>query len=405
MIKNTLINKYDKAIIMLLCSLALGSLYIGFGALQYSRILALLFVPMLLPKITKSKYIKSLLFFLLFVILYGMLSLLWTASISKGVEELLYYIVHFLFLFEILVFSMYAINPIKSISIGWLLSLLITLVIAIWEITTGKHLSMSVQDSELVYKIGREIINRQFASVTFGNYNSYVTFICMALPFIFYFLLGKNKKKYTFYSIIVLILSACVILFNSSRGGILCLVSFLFLYIIKASSNKMTLLFICLSALIAFTYFGESLFVVIFDRASDGGMFEDNNRMQVYSNAIQVCFDTLGLGAGLGGVHLSMSKFSNNNILAVHNMFLEILVQFGVVIFMFFVTFIVRLFLKSFRIKDLSRRIVAYMIFISLPILSIIDSSYLLSTHFFAYISSIIIFVNYEQIRPIDKNL
>ena len=79
--------------------------------------------------------------------------------------------------------------------------------------------------------------------------------------------------------------------------------------------------------------------------------------------------------------------------------------QFGFIIFVMFVTFLIRLFLKTLRIKDFPRRIALYMVFLSMPILSVIDSRYLLNAHFFAYISSIIIFVNYEQIRPVSKNI
>lgn len=404
MIQDNKINKYDKAIIILLISIAFGGLYIGFGALQYSRILAILFAPMLLSKITKCNYIKPLLFFALFVILYGGISLLWSPNPSRGIEELLYYIVHFLLFFEIIVFSKYATKAFQSISLGWILSLSITLVIAMWEITTGEHLSNSVDHGD-TFNLGYgQTILRRYAAVAFHNYNSYVTYICMALPFVFFSLFGKLKKKNFIYLIVIILLSASVILFNSSRGGLLCLIVFFLIYFINSPKKKYVIpIFVMLGGGMLF-YFGEDMLSVISYRLSDGGLTTDTGRMQIYSNAIKVFFDTFGFGTGVGGLNSWMSKFSND-ILATHNLFLEILAQFGFVIFLLFTVFMVRLFFKSLKVSDSNRRIVLYMLFFSLPILSIIDSGYLLGAHFFAYISSIIVFVNHEQIRPINKNL
>ncbi len=388
-------NKYDKAIIILLISIAFGSLYIGFGALQYSRVLAILFAPILLSKITKCNYIKPLGFFALFVILYGGISLLWSKNLSRGIEELCYYIVHFLLFFEIIVFSKYANKPFKSISLGWILSLSITLVIAMWEITTGEHLSNSVYQGD-TFNLGYgQTISRKYAAVAFYNYNSYVTYICMALPFVFFSLFGKLKKKNFIYLIVIILLSASVILFNSSRGGLLCLIVFFLIYFINSPKKKYVIpIFVMLGGGMLF-YFGEDMLSVISYRASNDGLTTDAGRMQIYSNAIKVFFDTYGLGTGMGGVHFWMAEFSND-ILAVHNLFLEILVQLGFVIFLVFIVFIVRLFIKSLKISDFNRRVVSYMFFCSLPILSVINSGYLLQTYFFAYISSIIIFVNHE---------
>ena len=396
-------NKYDKAIIILLSSLAFGGLYIGFGALQYSRILAIVFAPMLLSKITKCNYVKPLLIFTLFVILYGSISLLWTLNPTKGIEELLYYIVHFLLFFEILVFSRYAINAFKSVSLGWILSLSITLVIAMWEITTGEHLLNSVTHGDS-FNMDGQIILRKYAAVTFYNYNSYVTFICMSLPFVFYTILNRTSRINFLYVVGIILLSASVILFNASRGGLLCLIIFFFIYFINSPKRKYVIpIFVIFGSLMLF-YFGNDMLSLISYRASDGALTTDTGRVEIYTNAMKVFFDTFGLGTGLGGLTLWMSKFSND-ILATHCMPLEILAQFGFIIFIIFIVFLIRLFFKSFKIGDFYRRITSYMFFLSLPILSVINSGYLLNAYFFAYISSIIVFINYEQIRPISKNL
>ncbi len=404
MVRKIITNKYDKAIIILLASLAFGNLYIGFGALQYSRILAIVFVPMLLNIIAKCNFVKSLLYFALFVIIYGFVSLTWTPNPIRGIEELLYYIIHFLLFFEILMFSKYANNALKSISKGWILSLSITLLIALWEITTGNHLQSSVSFADKYNLGGGNFIFRRYAAVTFYNYNSYVTFICVSIPFVFYSILNKVSKINYIYMYVIILLSLVVVLFNASRGGLLCLLVVFFLYFFNAPNKKYVIPVFLILLFAALAYFGDDMLALISYRGSDGGLVKDEGRMQIYSNGLKVFFDTKGFGTGLGGLDLWMNKFSND-ILVTHCMPLEILVQFGFIIFVMFVTFLIRLFLKTLRIKDFPRRIALYMVFLSLPILSVIDSRYLLNACFFAYISSIIIFVNYEQIRPVSKNI
>lgn len=297
MLQKNVYNKYDLYIVILLTSLAFG---IWGGALQVVRLLAIFFAPIMLKHvITYKRYVKNLFLFFLFLLLYGVFSLLWSPDKIRGIEELIYYIVHFFVFFEILIFSLYAKFPIRSLSLGWMCAIIITLIVAIWEIMTDNHLPMSVQESELSLNTGVEIIQRRFASVTFGNYNAYVTFLCFALPFVFYGILsekGLNLKKLT--SIIVVLLSVVVILYNASRGGLICLIVMFIISLLTASNNKQKfrLLFFVAIMLGGLLYFiGENMLAAIIARSADGGLFEDSSRIYIWNVALKTFVDTLGL--------------------------------------------------------------------------------------------------------------
>mgnify|MGYP003313542299 CR=1 FL=1 len=96
-----------------------------------------------------------------------------------------------------------------------------TLIIAAWEITTDSHIpgfgdfnEGATIDTETGLK------HRIFAAVTYKNLNSYVTLLCMALPFLAYGLFILEKQ---WLSIIALVGSILVLIINSSRGGLMCL--------------------------------------------------------------------------------------------------------------------------------------------------------------------------------------
>lgn len=388
-------NKYDRMITLLLASMAFGN--IG-GALQVSRILTILFIPFFVQKfnICKRGY-NNYWYFFIFFIVYCLLSLIWTPDKTEGVVQLIYFVIHFLFFFEILFFSKLAANANDSITNGWMLSVSLTLIVALWEIITDNHLSLSAHDSERMINTGEAIFQQRFAAVTFYNYNSYVTFLCFALPFIFCRIVGVDRLNLkNIVPILVILLSFFCILCNASRGGLLSIILMLFIYIIRSPKSKFknyTLFFVFLIGAYVLTQFADILFLAISARSSAGGLFEGSSRFYIWGVALQTFVHTLGFGTGIGGVSSSMAKFTTG-ITVPHNLFLEILLEFGFIIFIIFMIFILKIYYKSFKVKDKKLKSVLYIALIPFPIYSIIDSGYLLNYWVFAFFSSLIYFKN-----------
>ena len=192
-----------------------------------------------------------------------------------------------------------------------------------------------------------------------------------------------------------------VIVINASRGGVLSIVTMLMVYYWyseKSQIKNVTLLVVVTLLIYGLIQYGEEFTALFIARASDGGMFTDDARFVIWSNALLAFCDRFGFGVGIGGLSASMAEYAHGRITVTHNMFLEILVQYGVVILLVFLYFLLGLFRKSLRVER-KRKIVIMMSLVAMPVYSIIDSGYLLNTHFFVLIASIYIFANYELIK------
>ncbi|HIX85188.1 MAG TPA: O-antigen ligase family protein [Candidatus Parabacteroides intestinigallinarum] len=392
-------NKYDILATLLLFSLGFGG--IG-GALQVTRILAIILLPVLFSKFSSGCYMRNYFNFFLFFIGYCSFSLLWTPNKAEGIVEIIYFVVHFILFFEIIVFSYRASNPLDSISKGWLIAVCMTLVVALWEITTDNHLPISIQESGDTMNAGGVIIYRKFASVSFGNYNGYVTFLCFSLPFLFYRVM-KNK---CLFSIVAIILSCVCILFNASRGGLLSvsLMFLIYIFFLRKQGSKVymySLLLLLLVGSFVFIQFGAGLFEAIIYRAENATLYSDASRFEIWGRVWQVFLSTCGLGSGVGGLQDMMRQLSPSGISIPHNLFLEIVGEFGIVIFLVFILFLIRIFKQAYRVKNEAIRTLLFLSLVPLPIYSIINSGYIFNTYVFSAFASLVVFSNYEHLKSL----
>lgn len=377
--------------------------------MQVDRLLAIVFSPFFFARLKDSSHIYPFTFIRVFSLLYlfMLFSFMWTPDKEEAIKQLVYYPVHFLLFLEIITFAITAQNPLKAITRGWLFSVLVCSIVAFWEITSGNHLSVAKEQGDAM-NTGAEILEHMTASVTFNNYNSFVTYLCFCFPWIFYILISVNKSFVVkLLSIIALISSVLIIVLNASRGGVLSIFIMLIVYFILSKKsffkNVITMISILLISYIIINY-GESITAVIAARVEDGGMFEDESRAIIWHNSLLAFSDTWGIGVGIGGLRAAIEPYAQGGITAAHNLFLEILVQYGIIITLVFIWFMWLQFIKSITIEK-SRRISLMMTFIAFPVYTIIDSGYLLNTHFYVLIATIYIFANYEFIKDSDRSI
>lgn len=392
-------NKYDIFIFVIIVSLIFG----GYGdAFQVVRIIAIFMMPILLRKLPYCKdYTKTYVHVLGFFYLFAVVSIMWTGDQVEGLKALAYYPVHFLIFFEILAFSRYANKPLKSISLSWMIVVCLSLVIALWEIVTDNHLALSKFDSDLHMTNGLDIVKIHFAAVTFGNYNGYVTFICFALPFLFYCLLCSDKWLKKLMCLVPILLCLVVLLFNASRGGLLsfCIMSALYFIRTPKAVVKLVLLALFLMFLIPFIIEnGSAMFDLIMMRAEDGGMFEDNVRSIIWGLCFKIVANTFGIGAGVMGTRTAMQALKAP-VTIPHNMVLEIMADFGVLFALIFVVYVFKLFYKAKNHSDNKIKTMLYMSILAMPFYLIIDSAYLLNAAYYSAFASITVFANINVIR------
>ena len=383
-------NKFDYYLFIIIVSLAFGALG---GYLQVSRVVGILLLPqlfMIWPNV--GEYFHRIVSFTRFFLIYALLSFIWTPDVLSGFKEILYYIIHFVLFFEILAFSCLAKDYKITIAKSWLILVSITLVIAYWEIITGIHLSIAFQDSDemklAVYGF------RRFASVTFGNYNAYVTFLCFSFPFLLFMFNNFKTQKEMIWVSLVLVLSFACVLINASRGGIIAIpLMFAISFILskKSFKNIIPMSVVVVVAIYACLNYGELLFSV-FDDRMDNGVFNDNERTYIWTVAINCFLHSFGFGVGIGGIVQSFYA-ETNKFLIPHNLFIEVLMEFGIIIFFLFISTILSLIKKTNKSNDKDTKIVSYCFLFSLPIVGVIDSSYCLSPLIFVVFSSIMSFV------------
>ena len=143
----------------------------------------------------------------------------------------------------------------------------------------------------------------------------------------------------------------------------------------------------------------QILYLNHFYRLSGTNLVEDNSRINIWHDALRVFYDSYGIGSGVGSLSRSMGEVATQTFIATHNMLLELLVQYGCVIFFIVILFLYKLLKRAFVIRDKSRKFLLLLALFPLPIYLIIDSSYLLSPSLYIFVSSLYVFANYECIR------
>ena len=105
------------------------------------------------------------------------------------------------------------------------------------------------------------------------------------------------------------------------------------------------------------------------------------------------------VGSGISSIATAMKEMNPNVTNISHNLFLEILVQYGVIFFSFYVVFLFKLFRQARKSCKRSIKIMLLMALIALPIYGIIDSGYLLNHVFYVAMGSLTVFAYIRKIN------
>lgn len=394
------LNKYDIALLLLISSLFAGNMS---GVLLLPRTISFLLLPFFLNSFGKSRIPQNARTLFLVWFLWGVISLLITPDFSEGVLQLILLLSNFILALEILIFAKHSSNTFYAIAIGWLISLTINNVVGIWEITTDNHLSVSKFGSEHEINIGGRAVLMHYANGFFSNYNAFVAFTCCALPFVYYLLVYAKNKFLRYVCFINLVISIYTIFMNASRGGVLSLliISVFFLYSIFKVRNFSFRNILSFGLLLGFViYFWDSLSSLVIGRQSNIASIEDEARYIIWDNCIKVYMNSYGLGTGIGGLAISMERVAGKgSVLVPHNAFLEILVQYGTIVFLVFLNFLRKLFLNIRKRSKSPSKILIYSSLLAMPFIFIINSVYLINPFFWAFIMSLLVFSDSSYLK------
>lgn len=390
-------NKFDFFIVLTIASSAWGS-YELLGAFTPIRIIGLvgLLVALKNIEILKSAAYGISVLFVIWII-YSLLSVMWSLSFSSWLIQFCHTSTLMGAVMAMAIWGTKARQPKRSVLRGWLLFVSITMPIAIWELSTGNHLSSGSFNENTITTYG---LIKNYAAVTFVNYNSYVVLLCMALPFIIMSIV-KERKGRKIIALFVLIFILVVLAYNTSRGGIICFIIALLLWVTTKFSQlnfSKKVLFVGLLGIVIFyfiSYIEEiKLFEALLRRSESTELFEDNSRIDVWMRSISVSARYCFLGSGCGSMPRVLDHFYNGQLSYCHNYVIETLLEYGLLISTIWFMLIFKVVVRCIKSKEYDIRYIGLYVLFSAPFLMIIDDYYAQRNGIWLYISSIIVLSN-----------
>lgn len=389
---------YDIILFLLIALLVFG--LIGNGA-QPVRLFIIALSPLMLADVfvrphKSIYYYRYECFFLLFWLLWAVAFFFKAVDEVESLKNLLYLALHILGFLEMLWAANKATNPQQSVKYGWLTIISLSLPVAAYEFLTDFHLSMSLQDTGNTLYVNGVHIERPFASVTFGNLNSYNTVLCWALPSLFMCNLYPRNKWEQTVAMVLMALTSIIIIANASRGAIMCLALMLMTYVYayyKFGRNRFLLIAVLTLAIGALIYYLGELFMLIIERFSDQGV-SDDGRTENLVKGFQAFIDSYGLGIGVGNYEPIMGDIYHVDIPAPHNLFLEVLTCFGLPIAIGFIGMFVRLFIIGLHEGTPYNRNMLLFCMAATLFAGIIDSTYLMKATTWLFIASSYIYID-----------
>ncbi|MBP7232325.1 MAG: O-antigen ligase family protein [Syntrophaceae bacterium] len=288
-------------------------------------------------------HVKPYLLFIFLWAVYSLLSIIWAADQIAAIKYN-YVILHgFLFLF----FIVYYMSDLGSLKrIYWLLLIIYIalLLVAYWEITTGEHLFLSHYHSKFTqWKI-------PIPTTVYFNENDYATFLSLTLPLVIVWIRYMSGFIARFAGFLFLILGIIVLLMTSSRACYLALalsVGFWYLFLIR-HNKKTIILSACCFLVIAYILSGRlldhlltqvlSLAALVSNKVQDIGGADI--RLNLYLNALYFSGLSFPIGVGAGNSEyyfINYQVYPIYSLNSIHNWWLEILVNYGVPVFIGYV--------------------------------------------------------------------
>ena len=379
-------NICDIIIVVVIALQAMGLVQIWIvSSLLLSAIICFPCAIMQFTNIIRVHKIKSIILFFLCWFIYASCSIVWTID-EDGVAltslyEFMLYLIVFIGLFYCIKKSN---TPQKSFLLGWTLLSLLTFPIAFWEINTGLHLPFCYTEGFEITGVDGLTEERIFASTTFANLNTYVSLLCVCLPFMFSAIFVYDRYKWFFF--VVSIISIVLLLINSSRGGMLVIIIDLFLFLwFYYRSNLQYKSIVSVLVFIIAAYFlgmyGDILFNQLLGRLdslsnSGSSLFEDSYRGDLIIFGLELSFTSFGIGWGIESMNEAYAKMTPVTIHRAHNFVVEFLIVYGWPLFIVFAYFFIRSLLKIIRHYDLGVTYLGYAILCSFLPWMVIDDTF-----------------------------
>ncbi len=323
--------------------------------------------------------VKHYLLFLGLWLIYAILSLAWAADKIEALREII-----FLFMgVSVIFFVVYYCNnfsDLKRLYTLWLLVLVPLVCIGLWEHTTGNHLSIS----------GLADVPERFRYAptgVFQNQNDYATYLALSISFVITFVRYNDRLLKRLFGMVLLMPCLYLVVVTFSRANYLAIIlglAFWFLFLLKIRSKVKVLALAGIVAVLLFVVFSEQVLRTLgvvgaqlsgLAAPSEHTLGSVGVRLNLIKNSLIFLMNSYGFGVGAGNVEYYMTNFSvyeTGGILNVHNWWAEILVDYGILIFigytLFYLGLLVKLYIAYGKLTDNSRKMICEALLVGLVV-------------------------------------
>jgi len=290
---------------------------------------------------------------------WGLLALIWSplvwgTSIPTGLIELLAVVFGFVAVAIVLNMMLRSTRALNALRFGWTAAFVVTAIVALWEISTGNHLS-GYQEELDNPRVGQIVIS------TFGNPNNYAAFLSLCLPFLIWSARVESRWRRFAYVLLCVALLVLIVV-SGGRLAQLAVGLELILLLVFVSFRGKRLVLLTGTALVVFSlllspdYLEENSslkLLRIYDEFVTGG--SATIRLNLFRDGVDFVRRSWGMGVGPANFQHMLTTgqgpYPTEGFVNPHNFWLEIASQYGVIVLFFFVGWLLFGLYRFWRIR------------------------------------------------------
>lgn len=286
-------------------------------------------------------------------IVWGLLSCTWAPDLEPALKEVACLVFGGVLVIGFSILLPASMNTVERLHWGWVLGMVATGSVAVWELVTGRHLvGYWVTNSGLSDRIS-------ICVSTFDNPNNYAAFILLSSPMLFWAILSSRSRWAKVMIWTLAALEMALLVCTGSRlavAGEIVMVVVFFALMGRGLKRWFYLLGTIAVILCALPMVQQDQNLSIMYKLENmGSVLADSSgieRLHLQWNGLWMISKTHGLGvgaAGFGAVMKSGAIPYPNGIYSPHDFAIEIASQYGLLVFSFVVIWFGKLVSRVFR--------------------------------------------------------
>ena len=299
--------------------------------------------------IAKNSYFTA---FSVFWLIYGLVSIVWAVDMYLWFRNSA---ILLLMTLSIIIFT----NILDSkenliyFSKVWAITIGIASLVGWYEVVFNNY-HFTISDNIAKYA------DKNWPLFSFLNVNDFSTYLTISLPIVLLWIKNEDRKSSRRLGYVIFLSSLLLIIYVISRANLLAIaVGIAVLLMLKKAKfiikNKYELAFIFILVLIVLVI---TFSIGIVDKFIESFTYEDMRsdllRVNLIKNGLRYLKDSNYLGIGAGNLEYYLPNFQYINTYGmkyIHNWWAEVLVNFGVAVFIFYVIFWIKILLLNIRLS------------------------------------------------------